>query len=71
MRQDSEYIRNGTASIFMVSAPLLGWRHVKVTDRRTCQDFALVIKALVDEQFAEADKIVLVMDNLNTHGPAS
>ena len=82
-RQDSEYVRNGTASLFMVSAPLLGWRHVEVTDRRICQDFALVIKTLVDEHFAlviktlvdehfaEADKIVLVMDNLNTHGPAS
>ena len=55
----------------MVSAPLLGWRHVEVTDRRTCQDFAQVIKTLVDEQFAEAEKIVLVMDNLNTHTCAS
>jgi len=71
LRQDSEYIRNGTASLFMISAPLLGWRHVAVTERRTCQDFAQVIKTLVDEQFAEAEKIVLVMDNLNTHGPAS
>jgi hypothetical protein len=70
-RQDSEYIRNGTASLFMVSAPLLGWRNVEVTDRRTCQDFAQVIKTLVDEQFAQADKIVLVLDNLNTHTPAS
>ncbi len=70
-RQDSEYSRNGTASLFMVSAPLLGWRHVEVRDRRTSVDFAQVIKALVDDQFAEADKIVLVMDNLNTHTPAS
>lgn len=70
-RQDSEYVRNGTASLFMVSAPLLGWRHIEVTDRRTCQDFARVIKTLVDEQFTDADKIVLVMDNLNTHTPAS
>ena len=70
-RQDSEYLRNGTASLFMVSAPLLGWRHVEVTDRRTCQDFARVLKALVDEQFPAAEKIVLVMDNLNTHTPAS
>lgn len=71
VRQDSEYIRNGTASLFMVSAPLLGWRHVEVTDRRTCQDFAQVIKTLADEQFAGAEKIVLVMDNLNTHTLAS
>ena len=70
-RQDSEYVRNGTASLFMVSAPLLGWRSVEVTDRRTCQDFAQVIKTLVDVQFPQADKIVLVMDNLNTHTPAS
>ncbi len=71
VRQDSEYVRGGTASLFMVSAPLLGWRHVEVTDRRTCLDFAQVIKVLVDQQFAEADKIVLVMDNLNTHGADS
>ena len=71
VRQDSEYVRNGTASLFMVSAPLLGFRRVEVTDRRTCQDFAQVIKRLVDEQFADAEKIVLVMDNLNTHTPAS
>ncbi len=71
IRQDSEYVRNGTASLFMVSAPLSGWRHVEVTDQRTCWDFAQVIKTLADEQFAEAEKIVLVMDNLNTHTPAS
>ena len=71
VRQDSEYVRNGTASLFMISAPLLGWRHVEVTDRRTSVDFAQVIKTLVDEQFAQADKIVLVMDNLNTHSLAS
>ncbi len=70
-RQDSEYVRNGTASLFLVSAPLLGFRHVTVTDQRTRKDFAQVIKTLVDEQFAQAEKIVLVMDNLNTHGPAS
>lgn len=70
-RQDSEYVRNGTASLFMVCAPLLGWRHVTVTDQRTRKDFAQVIKTLVDEQFAQAERIVLVMDNLNTHGPAS
>ena len=70
-RQDSEYVRHGTAALFMVCAPLLGWRHVEVTDRRTGIDFARVIRALVDEQFPEADKIVLVLDNLNTHTPAS
>ncbi len=71
LRQDSEYVRNGTASLFMVSAPLLGFRHVEITDQRTRKDFAQVIKTLVDVQFAQAEKIVLVMDNLNTHGPAS
>ena len=55
----------------MVCAPLLGWRHVEVTDRRTSIDFAQIIKTLVDEQFPEAEKIVLVLDNLNTHTPAS
>jgi len=71
VRQDSEYVRNGTASLFMVSAPLLGWRHVAVTERRACRDFAQVLKTLADEQFAQAEKIVLVMDNLNTHTLAS
>lgn len=71
VRQDSEYVRHGTASLFMVSAPLLGWRSVEVTDRRTCQDFVQVIKTLVDVQFATAQRIMLVMDNLNTHTLAS
>jgi len=71
LRQDSEYKRNGTANLFMVCAPLLGWRHVEVTDRRTSVDFARIIKTLVDDQFPDADKIVLVLDNLNTHTPAS
>jgi hypothetical protein len=71
VRQDSEYRRNGTASLFLVSAPILGWRHVEVTDQRTRKDFAAVIKTLVDELFAGAEQIVLVLDNLNTHGPAS
>jgi transposase len=70
-RQDSEYVRNGTASLFMVYEPLTGRRHVHVTDRRTCQDFARVIAHLVDVLHPEAEKIVLVLDNLNTHTPAS
>ena len=70
-RQDSEYVRNGTASLFMVYEPLAGKRHVHVTDRRTCQDFAHVIAHLVDVLRPEAEKIVLVLDNLNTHTPAS
>jgi len=70
-RQDSEYVRNGTASLFMVSEPLAGRRHVHVTDQRTCLDFARVVLHLVDVLHPDADKIVLVLDNLNTHTPAS
>ena len=70
-REDYEYIRQGTCSFFMAFAPLLAWRHVCVTERRTAKDFAQVIKDLVDVHFPDADKMVLVMDNLNTHTPAS
>jgi len=68
---DTEYRRNGTCDLFMFSAPLLGWRRVAVTERRTQLDWAGQIKRLVDEDFPEAERIVLVMDNLNTHSPAS
>jgi DDE superfamily endonuclease len=70
-RCDYEYERNGTANLFMTFAPLEGWRHVQVTNRRTKTDFAEVIRQLVDVHFPDAEKIVLVMDNLNTHKPAS
>ena len=70
-RHDYEYERDGTANLFMLFAPLEGWRHVKVTERRTRLDFAEVIRELVDVHFPDAEKIVLVMDNLNTHKPAS
>jgi hypothetical protein len=70
-RIDYEYERNGTANLFMLFAPLEGWRHVTVTARRTKLDFAKVIRELVDVHFPCAEKIVLVMDNLNTHKPAS
>jgi hypothetical protein len=66
-REDYEYERNGTANLFMIFEPLVGWRHVKVTERRTKIDFAEVIKELIDEHYSYAEKIVLVMDNLNTH----
>lgn len=69
-KQDFEYGRNGVSNLFMLSAPLEGWRHVKVTDRHTKADWAQVIKALVDEHFPEKKKIALVMDNLNTHKPS-
>jgi hypothetical protein len=70
-RHDYEYERNGTASLFMLFAPLEGWREVKVTERRIAIDYAQVLKELSDIHFADADKIVLVQDNLNTHTPAA
>ena len=70
-RHDYEYRRNGTANLFMMFAPLEGWRHVKVTDRHTALDYAQVLKELSDTHFPGAEKIVLVQDNLNTHKPAS
>lgn len=70
-RVDYEYERKGTANLFMVFEPLAGKRWVKVTERRTAKDFAEVIRELVDERYPQAKKIVLVMDNLNTHKLAS
>jgi len=71
LREDYEYVRNGVTSFFMLFAPLLCWRHVAVTGQRTKRDFALVIQELVDVHFPDAEKIVLVLDNLNTHVGAS
>ena len=70
-RHDYEYERNGTANMFMLFAPLEGWRHVEVTDRRTAIDYAHILKDLSDVHFPDARKITLVQDNLNTHSPAS
>ena len=70
-RCDYEYERNGTANIFMMFAPLEGWRHVKVTDRHTAVDYAHVLKELADRYFANAKTVVLVQDNLNIHGKGS
>jgi DDE superfamily endonuclease len=64
---DYEYERNGTANLFMMFAPLEGWRHVKVTDCHTAVDSAHVLKDLADLHFPHANTIVLVQDNLNTH----
>lgn len=69
-RRDHEYERNGVSNLFMLFAPLAGWRRVEVTDRRTRTDWAGVIKQLVDEDFPDK-RVVLVMDNLNTHAPGS
>ena len=66
-RHDYEYVRNGTANLFMFVEPLRGWRHVNVTNRRTKLDFAREMKELVDVHHAGAQRITLVMDNLNTH----
>ena len=68
---DYEYIRNGTANLFMMFEPLVGRRQVKVTERRTIPDFAHCLKDLADTEYPEAEKIILVMDNLNTHSLAS
>src|SRR6266699_2906489 len=70
-RFDYEYERNGTANLFMMFAPLEGWRHVKVTDRHTAVDYAHVLKELADLHFSDARTIVLVQDNLNIHSKAS
>src|SRR5215467_5867381 len=70
-RFDYEYERKGTANLFMISEPLLGWRAVQVTQRRTAKDFAEVVRWLVEEVHCDAEKVVLVMDNLNTHTAAS
>ena len=70
-RHDYEYERNGVANLFMVFAPLEGWRHVKVTDRHTAIDYAHVLRDLSDTHFPDTAKIVLVQDNLNIHKPAS
>jgi len=65
-KYDYEYERNGVSNLFMLFAPLEGWRHVKVTDRHTKIEWANLIKELVDEHYPDK-KIILVMDNLNTH----
>lgn len=70
-RYDYHYNRNGTANLFMVCNPLEGWRMVKVTEQRRAVDFAHLIKELVDSYFIDAYRITLVLDQLNTHAPAS
>jgi hypothetical protein len=70
-RYDSEYRRNGTANLFVMVDVHRPWRHVKVTDRRTGQDFAECMRDLVDRHYAGAEKIRVVLDNLSTHSAAS
>ncbi len=71
MKYDTEYERNGTANIFMAFEPLQGLRFTDVTDRRQKKDWAEFIKKLVDEHYKGAERIILVMDNLNTHNKSS
>lgn len=71
VRYDYEYRREGTCNLFMFLEPLAGWRHVKVTARRTKQDFAVCMNEMVEVHWPTARKIRVVLDNLNTHTPAS
>ena len=70
-RYDYEYQRKGTRNLFMLCEPRAGWRHVAVTERRTMEDFAQQMRWLADEAYPSAEKIRVVLDNLNTHKPAS
>lgn len=70
-RYDYEYQRNGVANVFMFVEPQAGWRHAEVTDQRTKLDFAQQMKWLVDERYPEAEVVRVILDNLNTHKPAS
>jgi len=70
-RVDYEYAREGVCNLFLACEPLAGWRHVTVTARRTAVDFAQQIRDLVDVHYPEAERIILVLDNLNTHTPAA
>ena len=70
-RQDYEYRRQGTRNLFLTCEPLRGWRHVAVTQRRTMVDFAHQMRWLVDEAYPEVQVVRVVLDNLNTHRPAS
>jgi hypothetical protein len=70
-KEDYEYVREGVANIFMAFEPLAGRRHVSVTERRTKVDWALWVRELVDVHYPDAECVVLAMDNLNVHSPAS
>ena len=70
-KEDHEYVREGTANLFLVCEPLRGWRHVTVTARRTAVDWAHCVQELLEVHYPDAERVVLVLDNLNTHGPAS
>ena len=67
-RIEHEYVRNGVAQIFLEVEPLSGRRHVEVSERRTRKDWARWMRGMLEERYAEAERVVLVLDNLNTHG---
>lgn len=70
-RYDYEYERNGTVNVFLFTEPLMNWRKANVTERRTALDWAHQMKDIVDTRYADAERVTFVMDNLNTHKPAS
>src|SRR5258706_2259728 len=70
-RRDYEYVRHGTADLFVLVEPLAGWRHVVVTERRTRLEFAACLRYLVEERYPDSEYVRLVVDNLNTHVPAA
>lgn len=71
VKEDYHYERNGSQNLFLACEPLVGWRTVTVSDRRTTEDWVHFIKTLVDEHYADAECIRLVLDNLSTHKPAA
>ena len=71
LRYDHVYVRNGVASLFMAFEPLAGWRHVTITSQRRRQEFAHVVRSLLDGRYKYCEKLVLMLDQLNTHNPAS
>jgi hypothetical protein len=70
-REDYEYERHGVANLFLFCEPLAGWREIQVTERRTRIDWAVAMRELSDQHYPTAERITVVLDNLNTHGPAS
>ena len=70
-RHDSEYVREGVVNLFLVTEPRRGWRHVRVSNQRTRRDFAQCVKDLIDTHDPDAERLVLVLDQRNTHSPAS
>ncbi|MBB6732234.1 transposase [Cohnella zeiphila] len=70
-REDYDYVRKGSCSLFMFTEPLAGWRHVHVSERRTKADWAEQVRELLEDHYPEAKRVRLVMDNLNTHAISS